>query len=121
MENRLKDLRKQLGLTQQEFADRLGVKRGAVANYEIGRNIPIDAVISLIVKEFDVNETWLRTGEGDMFLERDEDDALMEWAGTILKDESDSFRRRFIKMLMGLSEDDWDFLAAKAEELVNGK
>lgn len=64
MNERLKKIRKKLGLTQQEFADRLGIKRGAIANYEIGRNEPIDAVISLICREFGVNEVWLRTGEG---------------------------------------------------------
>lgn len=68
METRLKAVRKTVGLTQQEFADRLGIKRGAVANYEIGRNAPIDAVISLICREFGVDEHWLRTGEGEMFV-----------------------------------------------------
>ena len=48
MNERIKELRKNLKLTQQEFADALNIKRGAVANYEIGRNEPIDAVISLI-------------------------------------------------------------------------
>ena len=46
MNERIKALRKKLGLTQQEFADALNIKRGAVANYEIGRNKPIDAVVS---------------------------------------------------------------------------
>ena len=64
MNERLKQLRKALKLTQQEFADRLNIKRGTIANYEIGRNEPIDAVITLICKEFGVNEVWLRTGEG---------------------------------------------------------
>ena len=64
MNERLKQLRKALQLTQQEFADRLNIKRGTIANYEIGRNEPIDAVITLICKEFGVNEVWLRTGEG---------------------------------------------------------
>lgn len=67
MNNRLKELRKALNLTQQEFADRLNIKRGTVANYEIGRNEPINAAITLICKEFNVNEEWLRTGEGEMF------------------------------------------------------
>ena len=70
MNKRLKLLRKKLGLTQQEFAERVGIKRGAIANYEIGRNQPIDAVISLICREFNVSETWLRTGEGEMFIEK---------------------------------------------------
>lgn len=64
MNERLKQLRKALNLTQQEFADKLNIKRGTIANYEIGRNDPIDAVITLICKEFGVNEVWLRTGEG---------------------------------------------------------
>lgn len=65
MKNRIKEIRKELDLTQQEFADRLGIKRGAVANYELGRNTPIDAVVSLICREFKINEAWLRTGEGE--------------------------------------------------------
>lgn len=68
MKQRLKALREKTGLTQEEFAARLGIKRTAISNYEIGRNKPIDAVISLICREFNVNETWLRTGEGEMFL-----------------------------------------------------
>lgn len=74
MRYRIKDLRKHFNLTQQEFADRLGVKRTTIATYESGRNEPIDAVISLICREFNVNEMWLRTGEGDMFAELDPED-----------------------------------------------
>lgn len=66
MNERIKLLRRFLNLTQQEFADRIGVKRNTIANYETGRNDPIDSVVSLICREFGVNETWLRTGEGDM-------------------------------------------------------
>lgn len=65
MKNRIREIRKDADLTQQEFADRLGIKRGAIANYELGRNAPIDAVISLICREFKINEEWLRSGRGD--------------------------------------------------------
>ena len=64
MKDRIKRIRKELDLTQQEFADRLGIKRGGIANYEVGRNEPADSVISLICREFDVNENWLRQGTG---------------------------------------------------------
>ncbi len=67
MKERIKKIRRELDLTQQEFADRLRVKRGSIANYEIGRNVPIDSVISLICREFNVNEEWLRYGKGEMF------------------------------------------------------
>lgn len=67
MKDRLKKIRKSLDLTQQEFADRIGIKRNSYANYEIGRNTPIDAIILSICREFNVNEEWLRIGKGEMF------------------------------------------------------
>ena len=67
MKDRIKGLRRALDLTQQEFAERIGVKRNTVGQYEIGRNAPTDTVISLICKEYGVNEEWLRTGSGEMF------------------------------------------------------
>lgn len=70
MEERLRLLRKVLNLTQQKFADRLGVKRNTIANYETGRNVPIGSVFSLICKEFNVNEEWLRYGTGNMFIKK---------------------------------------------------
>lgn len=67
MNERIKKLRKHLDLTQREFGSRIGIKGNTIANYELGRNEPIDAVISLICREYNVNETWLRTGTGEMF------------------------------------------------------
>lgn len=67
MKNRIKKLRKSLDMTQQDFADRIGVKRNTIGQYEIGRNEPIETVINLICREFNVNEEWLRYGEGEMF------------------------------------------------------
>lgn len=77
MNERIKALRKRLGLTQQAFADRLKIARGNIGAYEVGKNAPSDAVISLICKEFNVNEIWLRTGEGgddNMFTKVNEED-----------------------------------------------
>lgn len=83
MNERLKKLRKALDMTQQEFANKVGVKRNTIAQYEGGRNEPIDSVISLICREFNVSETWLRTGEGDMFQKTPESelDALVKKYG----------------------------------------
>lgn len=83
MKDRIKKIRRELDLTQQEFADRLGVKRGAIANYEVGRNEPVDSIIALICREFHVNEEWLRNGTGDMFSSEPEDElqALTEKYG----------------------------------------
>lgn len=70
MKERLKKLRKKLNITQQEFADKIGIKRNSYANYETGRNKPIDAIIKSICREFNVNEEWLRNGTGEMFNEK---------------------------------------------------
>lgn len=71
MDERIKKLRKTLDLTQQAFADRLGIRQNTIAKYETGRGNPTTSVISLICKEFNVNEDWLRTGDGEMFIESD--------------------------------------------------
>lgn len=95
MNERLKSLRAALGLTQQEFADRLKIKRGSVANYEIGRNEPIDAVITLICREFGVNEVWLRTGEGgpdNMFTKISDDDEYSLSLGKLSLEENQLVR-----------------------------
>ena len=83
MNERLRKLRKTLDLTQQEFADRIGSKRNTVAKYETNTNTPSAAVISLICREFNVNETWLRTGEGEMFIEVSQEDEYTKAAASI--------------------------------------
>lgn len=76
MKERIRQLRKELGLNQTDFGERIGVKQGSVAGYESGARTPIDAVITSICREFDVNEDWLRTGEGEMFKERSPSDEV---------------------------------------------
>ena len=103
---RIKVLRQSLGLTQQEFADRIGIKRGAIANYEIGRNIS-DVVINSICRTFNVNEHWLRTGEGEMFVQISRDKEVMRFVGEVMRGEEDTFRRRFLLALARLPEERW--------------
>ncbi|MCI8489027.1 MAG: helix-turn-helix transcriptional regulator [Lachnospiraceae bacterium] len=68
MNERIKQLRKTLGMTQQEFAEKIGVKRNTIAQYEIGRNEPIESVINLICKQYNINIDWLKNGSGEMFV-----------------------------------------------------
>lgn len=67
MNERIKQLRKTLGFTQQQFSDRLRTSRNNIAGYELGNRFPSDAAINNICREFNVNPDWLRTGEGEMF------------------------------------------------------
>jgi transcriptional regulator with XRE-family HTH domain len=114
---RIKKLRRTLDLTQQEFADRIGVKRGTIANYEIARNEPTDSIVSLICREFNVSEKWLRNGEGDMFRPADRNTDIARLTKQLLDEESDSFKNRFVTMLSNLSVEEWEFLEKKAREL----
>ena len=86
MNERLKKLRKTLDLTQQKFADRLGVKRNTVGQWECGINAITDQVVFSICREFDVNEEWHRTGEGEMFEQMTEQQKLLKYTGMLLKD-----------------------------------
>lgn len=73
IKDRIKELRKYFGLTQEDFSRKLGLARNSIASYETGRREPTNAVIVSICREFDINETWLRTGDGEMTNEIDED------------------------------------------------
>lgn len=92
MKGRLKALRKELRLTQQEFADRVGISRGNIGAYEVGKNAPSDAVISLICREFHVNEEWLRTGNGEMFVEETPDEEFMRMAKAVASGDTETDR-----------------------------
>lgn len=67
MNERLKLIRKTLNLTQNEFAERLGLAQNSVANYESGRRTPNEAIIKSVCREFNVDYFWLTEGTGEMF------------------------------------------------------
>ena len=110
LNERLKKLRKTLDLTQQAFADRIGMKQNTIAQYEMGRTVPSAAIIFSICREFNVNENWLRTGEGEMFVEMSRDEQIETFVGNLLKNEDDSFKRRLVSGLAALDETGWDIL-----------
>lgn len=118
VQERIKELRKALGLTQQEFADRISVSRNSIASYETGARVPLGTVAALICREYNVNETWLRTGEGEMFNEISRDEQIAAFLGDVLRSESDDFRRGFLSVLSRTSADEWKALASFAEKLV---
>lgn len=117
MNERIKKLRKALDLTQQEFADRLGVKRNTVGQWECGINNVTDATIVFLCKEFNVNEEWLRNGTGEMFLPTDRNADIARLTKQLLDEESDSFKNRLISILSNLSVEEWQYLEKRAKEL----
>lgn len=117
MNERLKQLRKALGLTQQEFADKIGSKRNTIAKYETNTNVPSTAVLSLICRVFNVNEKWIKSGEGEMFLPITRDDEIAKLSTDLFKEEEDSFKTRLILTLSKLDENEWGVLEKIAKEL----
>lgn len=118
MKDRMKELRVNLGLTQKEFADRIGVKQSTIATYEIGRNNPSDTVIALICREFGVDEIWLRTGTGEMFRPASREEEIAAFVGDILHDEPGSFRKGLVSALAALTTEDWKVLEKLALEAI---
>lgn len=114
---RVKELRKQVNLTQQAFADRLNLKRNTVGSYEVNVVEPSDRTISDICREFNVNETWLRTGEGEMFNQITRSEKITSFLTEITEDEGDDLKRRFVEMLAELEPEDWKLLERMAEKL----
>lgn len=110
--SRTKELRKALGLTQQQFADRLHITRGAVSNWDFGRSDPSDSAISLICREFNVREAWLRDGTGEMFEVKPRAEELGELVRKLLADRPESFRSRLITSLLRFEPDspEWQIL-----------
>lgn len=118
LNNRIKQLRKALSLTQQQFANRLGIKRNTVATYEVGKSNPSDAAINLICREFSVNEEWLRAGKGEMFLKTQ--DSILEQLTQEFK--LDAFLRNLVCGYLRLGEEQRqavrDFIHEVAAEMV---
>lgn len=85
MKDRIKEVRKHFNLTQIDFGQRIGVKGNTVTGYETGLRTPSDAVILSICREFNVNEKWLRTGEGEMFLPVPEEDEVASYVAELLE------------------------------------
>lgn len=104
MNTRISNIRKSLGLTQEKFADRIGLTRNFVWMIEKGDRVPSDRTISDICREFNVSETWLRTGEGEMFNQLDDDADFLNICEQI--NVHDDLIKRVIKAYWGLEENE---------------
>lgn len=120
LKDRIKKIRKELDLTQQDFADRIGIARGNVGAYEVGKNAPSDAVIALICREFNVNEEWLRTGQGEPFIQKTKNQIITDFAGDLIN-EPESFKTRLIEGLAKLDPSDWEDIERIILKITNEK
>lgn len=123
--DRLKELRKSISIKQGDFADKISTTQGHISDIENGRKSLSDRTIKLICLENwngkTVNEEWLRTGEGEMFLPLDRQDQIANLTATLFKGEKDSFKERLILALAGLDENEWEMLEKIAEKIAKEK
>ena len=100
---RVKEVRKSLGLTLEKFGNKLGVQKSAISKIEKGENSLTDANIKAICREFGVDYIWLTTGEGEMFVESD--DEFLGRIDQVMAGENEA-RKNMIKTLLYASDDD---------------
>lgn len=104
------------GLKKTEFAQKLNISQAYVSQLCSGIKTPSDRTILDICREFDVNEHWLRTGEGEMFIQKSPGGEISAFVGDILRGEPD-FRQRFISVLARMTTEEWKLLERKVLEL----
>lgn len=122
MNERLKQLRDHLELTQEEFGKRIGSARNTIANYETGNRVPSNAILLSICREFNVNETWLRTGNGEMFNEMDSMDIAFNRFGHIMGNASNQKKAvlaALVEMMYYFPDDKWDYVYKQFENCLN--
>lgn len=136
MKDRIKKIRKEAGLTQKEFAERLGIKQNTVATYEMGRIGISDAIIISICREFSINEEWLRTGTGEMKrevspeeryffnianLQHTDDETIIRWVNAIAETNPKVLKEieKFMKKVIGIDEDVDVFESASLERTID--
>lgn len=117
MNEQIKELRKLLGLSQEEFGKKLGVTRGAITNIELNKTEPKPLFVELICEVFDVNKEWIEKGIGNPFKELTLEEEITDFVGDLVKDKSDSFKKRYIGMLCKLDETGWEALEIVAKSM----
>lgn len=119
MNERIKELRKAMNLSQEKFGELLGITKSGVSDIESGRrNVTNQHIIML--SEKGVNQEWLKTGKGDMFVSGIKDKQISVMLADVLAAGEDSFRHRLVSALARLDDEGWDNLE-KLIDMISGK
>lgn len=120
MHSRIKAVRKFLGLSQSAFGAVFGASRDMINNIENGRAAISDMALLAICREFNVDEIWLRTGEGEMFLPLSRDDEIAAYIAKVLSDKGAVFQRKLLLILSRLSPECLAELEKVADDILSG-
>lgn len=115
---RIKAIRKELGLTQKDFGVQIGIASNTITGYETGVRVPSPQVIRSICREFNVNEEWLSTGQGEMFCQTEE--SAITLIDRIMYGENE-FAKSVFKAFASLSEEEWNAVEKIIDRLLELK
>lgn len=115
--DRVAELIKALGLNKTSFARRLGLSQPFVSQIANGSATPSDRTISDICREFHVDEHWLRTGEGEMFVRLSLEEELAQYAAQVLTDPDQDIARMILRVMAHLEPSDWERIREVAQQI----
>lgn len=124
MNERIREVRKTLGLTMEKFGSRLGVKRNTVSQWESGTNNVPEQMIKSICREYGVDYLWLTEGKGQMFLEMSRDDEVLKYTQDLLDDTDDEVAnsiKNFIVSYYKMDDNSKSILRNLINELVDAE
>ena len=104
-------------LSQQEFANSLGLSRNMIAQVEMGTRILSDRSIRDSCRIYKVNEEWLKNGTGPMYKPRSDNEIIAKFVNDVMESRSDDFRKRLINALSQLDEQEWKVLEEIAKKM----
>ena len=119
MKDRIKALRERLGKSQDEFGKDLGLTRNYISLIENGQRNLSDQSIKVLCSLYDVNEKWLRTGNGEMFIPKTKNEQIDEMLIDVLKCEDSDFKKRLITALSKLDDTGWNALEKFIDSIAN--
>lgn len=120
---RIKAVRKASNLTQEAFAARLGIRQNSVALIESGKRNASDQVVLSVCREFGVNETWLRTGAGEMAASKSRAQEMVELVRSLMADSPESFRSALVTTLLRFDPNgpEWEILERIYDGIANAR
>lgn len=108
--------------SKTDIARLLNVTPAYISKLTTNENaVPSDRLINDICSAFQVNKNWLLSGDGDQYIELNRDQEISEFIGKVMHEEDDSFKKRFIAALSGLTSEDWKALERIADEIEKRK
>lgn len=105
-------------LSQSDFGAKIGVSGAAISRLESGDRAITEQNIKSICREFNVSETWLRTGEGEMFQPKSRNDELLDYARRIAKGDPGSIQAQLLTVMTRLTDAQWEVLAQVAAQFL---